>query len=156
LGETQATLLVQSMPAHTHSLPPPDGATGTNGGGQPRNNVKPSLAVTYVIVPAGIFPVQGGAPIPEPFLGEIMLHANASTPQAADLVAGQILAINQNQALFAVLGTNYGGNGQTTFALPNLQSRVPVGIGQGQMSLWSLGQQTGFESVTMTQKGVSQ
>ncbi len=72
-GTTQDTLSVQEMPAHTHSLPPPDGATGTNGDGQPRNNIKPSLALTYMIVQVRYFPIQGGTTIFEPYLGQIML-----------------------------------------------------------------------------------
>ena len=150
-GTTQETLSVQEMPAHAHSLPPPDGATGTNGGGQPRNNIKPSLALTYMIVLTGIYPIQGGTSIFEPFLGQIMLFAGDYAPNGTALVAGQNLTINQEQAMYALLGTNYGGNGQTIFELPNLQSRLPIGIGQGQLSLWSLGQQTGVEYLAITQ-----
>lgn len=63
---------------------------------------------------------------------------------------GQILAIAQNQALFSLLGTTYGGNGVTTFALPNMQSRVQVGIGQGGgLSNYTLGEMTGTETVTL-------
>lgn len=63
---------------------------------------------------------------------------------------GQILAIAQNQALFSLLGTTYGGNGTTTFALPNLQARVPISIGQGPgLSNFNLGQQGGSQNVTL-------
>ncbi len=150
-GVTQEALLLQQIPAHTHSLPPPDSLTGTNGGGQPRNNVQPSLAVTYSLVPAGIFPTQGGATIFEPFLGQVLLYAGNSAPDDSLLVGGQLEAINQFEALFALMGTNYGGNGQTTFALPDLRSRVPLGNGQGPITLWSLGQGAGVENVKMTQ-----
>ena len=63
---------------------------------------------------------------------------------------GQLLSIAQNTALFSILGTTYGGNGQTTFALPNLQSRVPIHAGQGPgLSNYVLGEVTGTENVTL-------
>jgi microcystin-dependent protein len=66
-----------------------------------------------------------------PYLGEIRLMSFGYAPKGWALCNGQTLPINQNQALFSILGTMYGGNGQTTFALPNLQGRVPVHIGNG-------------------------
>ena len=65
----------------------------------------------------------------EPFLAEIKIGAFAQAPKGWALANGQFLPINQNQALFSLLGINYGGNGQTTFALPNLQGRVPIHFG---------------------------
>jgi microcystin-dependent protein len=63
---------------------------------------------------------------------------------------GQLLAIQQNQALFSLLGTTFGGNGTTTFALPNLKGRVPIGMSQGPgLSNYVLGQQGGNENVTL-------
>src|SRR5205807_2066917 len=86
------------------------------------------------------------------FLGEIRLFSFNYAPQGWALCNGQLLAINQNQALFSLLGTTYGGNGQTTFALPNLQSRLPVHQGQGAgLSSYSLGQAGGVQSVTIDQ-----
>ena len=61
-----------------------------------------------------------------PYLGELRMFAFAQTPNGWAACNGQLLPINQNQALFALLGTNYGGNGQTNFALPDLRDRVPV------------------------------
>ncbi len=66
-----------------------------------------------------------------PFIGEIRIFAFSFPPKGWALCNGQTLAINQNQALFAILGTMYGGNGQTTFQLPNLQSRVAIHRGAG-------------------------
>jgi len=64
--------------------------------------------------------------------------------------SGQILSIAQNTALFSILGTTYGGNGQTTFALPDLRGRVPIHQGQGPgLSPYSLGQQAGTENTTL-------
>jgi microcystin-dependent protein len=62
----------------------------------------------------------------EPFLAEIRVTSFAFAPKGWALCNGQLLPINQNQALFALLGTTYGGDGRTTFALPNLQGRVPM------------------------------
>jgi microcystin-dependent protein len=69
--------------------------------------------------------------VSEPFLGEIRIMGFNFAPNGWALCNGQILPINQNQALFALLGTRYGGNGQTTFALPNLQGMVPMHFGAG-------------------------
>jgi len=62
----------------------------------------------------------------EPFLGEIKIMGFNFPPQGWAMCNGQILAINQNTALFALLGTNYGGDGRTNFGLPNLQGNVPL------------------------------
>jgi microcystin-dependent protein len=64
-----------------------------------------------------------------PFLGEIRIMSFGFAPKSWAQCNGQLLPINQNQALFSLLGTQYGGNGQTTFALPNLQGRVPIHMG---------------------------
>ena len=66
-----------------------------------------------------------------PFLGEVKIVSFNFAPKGWALCNGQFLPINQNQALFSLLGTMYGGNGQTNFALPNLQGRIPLHIGQG-------------------------
>ena len=81
----------------------------------------------------------------EPFLSEIKVVSFNFPPKGWALCNGQFLPINQNQALFALLGTTYGGNGQTTFALPNLRGRVPIHIGNGH----TLGEAAGSTSVTV-------
>ncbi len=87
----------------------------------------------------------------EPFIGQIIIFAGNFQIRGYAFCNGQILSIAQNTALFSILGTTYGGNGQTTFALPNLQSRVPVHFGQGPgLSPYSLGEQSGSETVTLT------
>lgn len=79
------------------------------------------------------------------------MFAGNFAPRGHMLCNGQILSIAQNTALFSILGTTYGGNGQTTFALPNLQSRVPIHQGTGPgLSNYVLGEQGGQESVTLT------
>lgn len=86
----------------------------------------------------------------DPWLGEIALVAFNFAPVGWALCNGQLLSIAQNTALFSLLGTTYGGDGQTTFALPNLQSRVPLHFGQGPgLSAYALGQTVGVESVTL-------
>jgi microcystin-dependent protein len=81
-----------------------------------------------------------------PFLGEIRLASFNFAPKGWALCDGQFLQINQNQALFAILGTTYGGNGQTTFALPDLRGRSPFHMGNG----YTLGQRGGEEAHTLT------
>ena len=86
----------------------------------------------------------------EPFIGQIMMFGGNFAIRGWALCNGQLLSIAQNTALFSILGTTYGGNGQTTFALPNLQGRAPIHWGQGPgLSPYSLGQQGGTESVTL-------
>lgn len=85
-------------------------------------------------------------------IGEIRLFAGNFAPRNWAFCNGQLLSIAQNTALFSILGTTYGGNGQTTFALPDLRSRVPVHPGQGPgLSNYVLGQTAGVETVTLTQ-----
>jgi microcystin-dependent protein len=85
------------------------------------------------------------------YLGAVKLLSFNFAPKGYAQCNGQILSIQQNTALFSLLGTTFGGNGQTTFALPNLQSRVAVGFGQGiGLSNYILGQNGGNESVTLT------
>jgi microcystin-dependent protein len=81
-----------------------------------------------------------------PFLSEIKIVGFAYAPQGWALCNGQFLPINQNQALFALLGTTYGGNGQTTFALPDLRGRVPMHEGSGH----TLGERAGAQAHTLT------
>lgn len=86
----------------------------------------------------------------EGYIAEIRLFAGNFAPRNWAFCNGQILSIAQNTALFSLLGTTYGGNGQTTFALPDLRSRVPVGTGQGPgLSSYTLGEMSGQESVTL-------
>lgn len=77
-----------------------------------------------------------------PFLGELKIMSFNFAPKGWALCNGQLLPINQNQALFALLGTTYGGNGTTNFALPNLQGRVPFHVGGGLVQGQSGGEQT--------------
>lgn len=88
----------------------------------------------------------------EVYLGTVMGWAPNFAPKGWMFCKGQILSVSQYSALFSLLGTNYGGDGQNTFALPNLQSRVIVGAGTGPgLSPYVLGQVAGSESVTLSE-----
>ena len=88
----------------------------------------------------------------EPFLSEIRIMSFNYAPKGWALANGQLLPINQNQALFSLLGTTYGGNGQTTFALPDLRGRVPIHMGSG----FTLGEAVGEQAHTLTQSEMPQ
>jgi microcystin-dependent protein len=127
-------------------------ATGTpsmtpTGGSQPHPNIQPYLSFNFILSLFGIFPNQnsggGGA---EPFLSEIRLFSFNFVPGGWAMCNGQQLPINQNQALFSLLGTTYGGNGQTTFALPDLRGRIPMHMGNGH----TLGERGGEPAHTLT------
>ena len=87
-----------------------------------------------------------------PFIAEIKIISWNFAPQGWAFCNGQLLPINQNQALFSILGTTYGGNGQTNFALPNLQARTPIHTGQG----FTLGQAGGEQAHTLTMSEMPQ
>jgi microcystin-dependent protein len=88
----------------------------------------------------------------EPFIGQIEMTGYNYAPQGWALCNGQLLSIAQNTALFSLLGTTYGGNGQTTFGLPDLRGRMPVHQGQGPgLSNRVMGEAAGSETVTLNQ-----
>jgi microcystin-dependent protein len=107
------------------------------------DNRQPFLTLNYCIALNGIFPSRNTS---EPFVAEIDLYAFNFAPKGFALCNGQLLAINQNAALFSLIGTYYGGNGTTTFELPNLQGRVAMSQGNGYVQ----GQTGGSESATIT------
>lgn len=88
----------------------------------------------------------------EPFIAEVRIMSFNFAPKYWALCNGQLLPINQNQALFSLLGTTYGGNGQVNFALPNLQGCTPIHMGNG----FSQGQKGGQPSVTLTTQQLPQ
>jgi len=86
----------------------------------------------------------------DPLLASIIIFAGNFAPRGWALCQGQILSISQNTALFSLLGTTYGGDGRTTFALPDLRGRVPIQNGQGPgLSNYELGQSGGTETTTL-------
>ena len=86
----------------------------------------------------------------EPFIGQIMMFGGNFAPRGWMTCEGQILPISQYTALFSLLGTTYGGDGRTTFALPDLRGRAPIGMDQGPgLSLRRLGEKGGAENTTL-------
>ncbi|HSF98720.1 MAG TPA: tail fiber protein [Ornithinibacter sp.] len=91
----------------------------------------------------------------DPFVAEIRLFPFNFPPKGWAFCNGQLLPISQNTALFSLLGTTYGGDGKSTFALPDLQGRVPVNDGQGPgLSVRDLGEQGGSDTVTLLQSEI--
>ncbi|MEY3220046.1 MAG: hypothetical protein RIT27_1403 [Pseudomonadota bacterium] len=88
---------------------------------------------------------------PDSYLGSICLTAATFCPRGTFEANGQQLSISQNSALYSLLGATYGGDGRTTFGLPDLRGRVPVGVGQGRgLTNVNLGETRGFETITLT------
>ncbi|MEH6822479.1 MAG: tail fiber protein [Motiliproteus sp.] len=91
----------------------------------------------------------------DPFIGQIKMFGGNFAPRGWALCDGQLLPIKQNQALFSILGTTYGGDGRTTFGLPELRGRVPMHEGSGPgLSPRPLGQKSGAEDVTLTESQI--
>ena len=98
------------------------------------DNMQPFQVINYIIALQGVFPSRNGI---EPFIGEIIMFAGNFAPRGWAFCDGQLLPINQNQSLFSILGTTYGGDGRTNFGLPDLRGRAPIhdgfGMGDGLM-----------------------
>jgi microcystin-dependent protein len=89
--------------------------------------------------------------MPEPMISEIRMFAGNFPPNGWAFCSGQLMPISENDALFTILGTMYGGDGQETFALPNLQSRIPIHQGTGPDGVnYQIAEASGVESVTLT------
>lgn len=120
--------------------------TNNTGGGQSFSIMQPYLAVNYIIALQGTFPSRSF----EPFLAQISLFGSNFAPRGWALCDGQLLPISSNSALFSLLGTTYGGDGRTNFALPDLRGRVPIHAGDGPgLSSRRLGQRGGTETVIL-------
>jgi microcystin-dependent protein len=90
----------------------------------------------------------------QPYIGEIRIFAGNFPPSGWAFCDGTLLPISENDALFTLIGTTYGGDGQVTFALPDLRGRVPVHQGTGTGQAYVLGEMTGVEQVTLTQNQI--
>lgn len=110
------------------------------------SNMQPYTTVNFQIALQGIFPSRNGM---DPFIGEIMMTGFNFATRGWALCNGQLLPIAENTALFSLLGTTYGGDGRTTFALPDLRGRVPVhfGLGPG-LSNYPIGRMGGSETIS--------
>jgi microcystin-dependent protein len=152
-GFESVALTEAELPEHDHSLPPSSDLTGSTGTGQPFDNMQPSLGLSFLIATEGNFPSAFQDPLdPDmPFIGEIALFAGNFIPVGWLPANGQILNIIGNQALFALMGSQYGGDGAVDFALPDLRGRFAVGLGQGPgLSNWFHGRSDGVETVGLT------
>jgi microcystin-dependent protein len=106
--------------------------------------MQPFLTVNYIIALVGTFPSRNQS---EPFLAEIIMFGGNFAPRGWAFCDGQLLAISQYSAVFSLLGTTYGGDGRTTFALPDLRGRVPLHAGSGPgLTTWRLGVKGGSET----------
>ncbi|MCP3973971.1 MAG: phage tail protein [bacterium] len=118
----------------------------------------PYLGINCIIAVQGTFPPRNDSPEAEsellgtdPYLGEISWFAGNFAPRGWALCNGQLLQISQNPALFSVLGTTYGGDGRTTFALPDMRGRSPIHMGTGPgLSNRRLGERGGSETTTIS------
>lgn len=131
LGETVGadtfTLTESQMPQHAHALGDGTGSSPT-GGHDSVSNMQPSLALTYLIAAIGTYPsFDCCMGIEQTVLGEITAFSGGYTPDGWMLADGRLLRISEHSALFSLLGTTYGGDGRTTFALPDLRGRTIVG-----------------------------
>jgi microcystin-dependent protein len=110
----------------------------------------PRLALTAVVALSALQAIPAAAQS-EPYLGQIMCAGYNFVPRGWASLDGQLLPINQNTALFSLLGTTYGGDGRTTFALPDMRGRNIVHVGNGPgLTPRQLGERGGTESVTLT------
>ncbi len=121
------------------------------GGNQAHSNMQPSIALQYIIC------VNGNWPIIEGTLSEIRLFGGNNAPENWAKCEGQLLSINENQALFSLLDTTYGGDGQTTFALPDLRARTALASGRSRPDKnYTLGEMGGTEEVGLTSHNLPQ
>ncbi|NHK26728.1 phage tail protein [Parvularcula flava] len=110
-----------------------------------------ATAAVSGLVLGGLSSVTPAAAQLDPFLGQLTLTGYNFCPRGWAPAEGQILPINQYQALFSLYGTTYGGDGRTTFALPDLRGRAPIHYGQGPgLQAYSLGEKGGYTSFTLT------
>lgn len=141
-GNTYGTTANAQMGTNSLSI----GNLSVAGGGQPQNNIQPYLGINYIICMEG----QYNTPV-DPYLGEVKLTASGQVPDYWLPCDGRLLQIIQYQALYALLGTTYGGNGTTNFALPDLRGKVPISRGTSTTgSVYVLGQTGGTETETLT------
>ncbi|MGA7733094.1 MAG: tail fiber protein [Chloroflexia bacterium] len=85
----------------------------------------------------------------DPYIGEIRMFGGTFAPAGWALCQGQLMPISENEALFNLIGTTYGGDGQETFALPDLRSRFPIHMGTGSGTTFTIGEASGVEAVTL-------
>jgi microcystin-dependent protein len=132
-------------------LPPFGGASGISTGGRPISTLQPSLALNETVVTQGFFPSATGAQATGPLVGQVLTYAGATPPSGQIAANGQQILINQQQPLFSVIGSTYGGDFPITFAAPNLDGRAATGAGAAPgLAPQPLGATAGAESTTLS------
>ena len=128
------------------------GSVKPAGGSQPHGNMMPYLVLSFCIALEGSAPSAGGNPsAAQPYVGEVRMFTGSFAPAGWMFCNGQLLAISGNEPLFQLIGTTYGGDGEESFALPNLQSRVPIHAGTGPDGIaYPIAQMAGAEGVALT------
>ncbi|WP_454050625.1 phage tail protein [Cellulomonas sp. Marseille-Q8402] len=134
----------------------PDGVLAPAGGGdQPHDNMPPHLVLTYAICVDGMYP--SGTPEYPPFVGEVRMFAGRFAPEGWAVCDGQTLPIQQNTTLYSLLGNTYGGDGMSSFAVPDLRGASPVHTGRSVTGqTYAPGQRGGAAEVTLTQAQIPQ
>jgi microcystin-dependent protein len=127
-------------------------SVSNTGGGQGHQNMPPFLTIKCIIALQGTVPPRTGGGITNAYIGEIRWFAGNFAPSGYADCSGQLLQVEENTALFSLLGTTYGGDGRTTFGLPNMEGRMPLHDGRGPgLTQYRLGQVGGTETVTLSQ-----
>lgn len=137
---------------------PVPATTDATGSATPVDTMPPFVNCNYIISLEGAYPPRGAGPTPAPYamLGEIRTFAGNFAPAGWALCDGDLLEIEDYQSLYSVLGTAYGGDGRTTFGLPDLRGRIPVQQGNAPgLTWWSLGEGGGSERVTLTEANMA-
>jgi microcystin-dependent protein len=120
------------------------------GGGKPHTNVAPYGCISFIIATSGVVPPGGTADLGQ-LVGEIRVFPYGFTPSGWAPCEGQVVPVSQNTGLFAILGTLYGGDGKSTFGLPDLRGAAPLGAGAGTgLSDYSIGDTGGVAGVALT------
>jgi microcystin-dependent protein len=148
VGASSSAPLGTSTGASTASVSASQFPASLGGTAQPVTLAQPSLSVQYLIRTAGDFPSSNTA-VTGGFIGEVMPYTGSTVPSSFVVANGQLLPISQYAALFSIIGTTYGGNGTSTFAVPNLTGRVIVGTSPSSPTL-ALGAVVGQSTVTLT------
>ena len=136
-GKTKTNGLVITTGGNQYDILIKNTATGEVG----FKHAMGGIGLNYIICLSGMYPSPGGGLQQGPLTGEIKLFAGTWAPAGWAICNGQIMSIAQNTALFSILGTSFGGNGQTTFALPDLRGTVAVGYGTAPAGYnWDMGE----------------
>lgn len=144
-GSENVSLRTEQLPAHAHSLASGK-TTEMTGSNQAFDTMQPSLPMTRLIATRGNMPERSGSTAHATFIGQVTTFAGNFAPEGWMVADGSVLSIAENEDLFSVIGAKFGGDGETTFALPDLRGRVSVGADKAH----PVGTVFGQESTTLT------